>query len=295
MTSANHITRTFEVPGIERQDVMVLRDYNGFPYYGQEFISNNLVISIISNGISIGFYDKQEITFSKNSVSVVLPNHICKEKETTNDYEVDIVLISPRFMNEIAKSTAHRNFLRYHYTPIMRLTPEQCEILRRIVHSLHDVCRIDSSDRHDMLLNLINVLLSLIDAYQNKQDNHTVQMSHGYDVFNRFCNLLTEHYSESREVSFYADKLNLSSKYFSKLIHDATGYTASYWIEQHIAIQAQQLLRNRKDLNILEIGYSLGFDDLAHFSRYFKRVTSQSPRQYREKDTQRYEKTLRAQ
>ena len=35
-------------------------------------------------------------------------------------------------------------------------------------------------------------------------------------------------------------------------------------------------------MRVLEICYYLGFDDLSHFSRYFKRATGLSPRQFRE-------------
>lgn len=278
-------TKTFEVPEINQQEVVVLHEYNGFPYYGQEFISSNLVISIVTNGESRGYYDKREVLFRKNQVSVVLPNHICMEKKTSEDYEVELVIISPKFISELTKTTAHRNYINYHYDPITQLSTEQCEVLLRLVHSLRDICAIPTLPNYrECVMDMVSILFSLIDSYRKEQDKDAAWITRSNELYNHFYNLLVKHCRESREVIFYADKLHLTPKHLSKVIQQVTGHTASYWIEQHITVQAQQMLRDRKDMTVLEICYYLGFDDLAHFSRYFKRATGLSPRQFREQE-----------
>lgn len=278
-------TKTFEVPEIEQQGVVVLNKYNGFPYYGQEFISFNLVISIVTNGESRGYYDKREVLFRKNQVSVVLPDHICMEQKTSEDYEVELVIISPKFISEFTKTTAHHNYINYHYNPITQLSNEQCEILLRLVRSLRDICGIPSlPDHKEAVMDMVGVLFLLINSYREEQDKNAAWMTRSNELYNHFCNLLVKHCRESREVIFYADKLHLTPKHLSKVIQQVTGHTASYWIEQHIVIQAKQMLRARKDLTVSEICYYLGFDDLAHFSRYFKRAIGLSPRQFREQE-----------
>lgn len=139
----------------------------------------------------------------------------------------------------------------------------------------------DMLHQRTMLLNLVDVFLTMLGYYRAEQETEVSAVSHGYEVYNKFCDLLVKHYRESREVSFYAEKLNLTPKHFSKVIHEITGHTAFYWIEQHLVIKAKQMLTRRLDMTVQEIGYYLGFEDMSHFSRYFKRTTGMSPRQYR--------------
>ena len=69
--------------------------------------------------------------------------------------------------------------------------------------------------------------------------------------------------------------------YFIRLFKEKTGTTPA----KHITIQrierAKTLLETT-DLPISDIMHSLGFDDISHFSKLFKRYAGYSPRYYRE-------------
>jgi AraC-like DNA-binding protein len=46
-------------------------------------------------------------------------------------------------------------------------------------------------------------------------------------------------------------------------------------------IQEAKILLKQTDWNISEIAYSLGFEEVAHFSNFFKRQTSLAPLVFR--------------
>ena len=85
-------------------------------------------------------------------------------------------------------------------------------------------------------------------------------------------------------MQFYAEKLHLTPKYFSKIIRDVTdGLSPADWIEQYIVAQAQQLLKNNPAMTVQEVAYMVGFNEPASFCRYYKRVTGTTAKQYRQR------------
>ncbi len=81
-------------------------------------------------------------------------------------------------------------------------------------------------------------------------------------------------------VSYFADKANLSAGYFSDLIRKETGTSPKDLISLHILSLAKHRLAIGFD-DISQIAYDLGFEYPAHFTRMFKRMTGQSPTDYR--------------
>ena len=101
-------------------------------------------------------------------------------------------------------------------------------------------------------------------------------------LYYHFCDLVVNHYRESREVQFYADQLNLTPRHFSKIIHKEIGISPAEWIEQYIVTQAKLLIEIHPNLTLGEIAFMLGFSESTIFYRYFKRVTGTTAKQYRD-------------
>ena len=95
-----------------------------------------------------------------------------------------------------------------------------------------------------------------------------------------FNDLQHTNYRQHRRVSFYANALSLTPRHLTTVIRQASGRSASQWIEEYTVLEAQILLRN-SPMSIKEIAYELGFNDQSLFSKYFSRVTGISPERYR--------------
>jgi AraC family transcriptional regulator, transcriptional activator of pobA len=83
-----------------------------------------------------------------------------------------------------------------------------------------------------------------------------------------------------RTAKDYAERLAIHVNHLNKVLKQSTGKTTTEIISSRIAQEAKILLKHT-DWNISEIAYSLGFEEVAHFSNFFKKQTTIAPLAFR--------------
>lgn len=78
----------------------------------------------------------------------------------------------------------------------------------------------------------------------------------------------------------FAERLAVHPNHLNKVLKETTGSTTTAIIHARIFEEAKILLNNT-DWNISEIAFSLGFEEVAHFSNFFKKFSNTSPLKYR--------------
>ncbi len=108
-----------------------------------------------------------------------------------------------------------------------------------------------------------------------------------FDIIRQFYVLVDQNFREKKQVQDYADMLCRSPKTLSNLFSICGLPSPLRVIHERIDAEAKRLLLyTRKSAK--EISSLLGFEDLATFSRFFKKMTGESVSDYR-KQTQREE------
>ena len=274
---------------IEKRGVYLIEDVVRLPSSdlpGEPFVSPHLVIVLCHQGYSIGEYDTKPIKFYAHDFSLVYPNHPILAKETSEDYRSTLLIISPRFYNELRPRLTYGNSLLFHSQPSFHLSEEHYRCIYDAIRLLKSVISFDLPTRKELTLGILDVISKLVDIFRQTDDTadsgqSDTDTNEDNLLFRRFYDLLALHYKESREVQFYAKLLCLSPKYFGKLIKKDTGISAVQCIAHYVVIQAKTLLHYRPDLTIQQISHQLGFDDSMSFSRYFKASAGISPKEYR--------------
>lgn len=101
------------------------------------------------------------------------------------------------------------------------------------------------------------------------------------ELFNRFMMLMERDYKTSRDVGYYAEKMNISPKYLTNIVKSVTAHTPKTIIDQYTILQLKMQLK-RTNLSIKELAWAYHFTDVSFFCRYFKKHTGLTPQQIRE-------------
>lgn len=144
-------------------------------------------------------------------------------------------------------------------------------------------------DRENLFRNTIiknrlqNMLLDIYDKYQRygvKQHGTTEVGTRTQELFHRFVALVHENCTRQREVSFYADRLCISTRYLSTVVGKAMHLPVKEFIDRSVLTEMKMLLQST-DLSVQEIAFRMHFPDQSYMGRFFKKYTGQSPTQYR--------------
>ncbi|WP_158288393.1 helix-turn-helix domain-containing protein [Mucilaginibacter psychrotolerans] len=89
---------------------------------------------------------------------------------------------------------------------------------------------------------------------------------------NRFFALLDEHFATLKMPADYANLLAVSPSYLNFIIKENFGLNTGYFIQQRVLSEAKKLM-TAQEMTMKEVAYTLGFFDVSHFSKFFKRNT----------------------
>ena len=129
--------------------------------------------------------------------------------------------------------------------------------------------------------NLLIVLGAVIQQARGRAPGRSVG-SRAHLLYERFRALVEERYGERWSVGHYAEALGTTERTLHRASWAVAGASPLKIIHRRIAIEAQRRLLYTAD-SVAEIGYALGFEDPAHFSRFFSDNSGEPPAAFRRK------------
>jgi AraC family transcriptional activator of pobA len=171
--------------------------------------------------------------------------------------------------------------------PIFKISDDNAAEVTAIFSKMYKELSSDYAYKYDLIRNYV---LELIHYGQKLQPITALYPSHNASarVSSLFIELLERQFpieSTHQKLSLrtakdYADRLAVHVNHLNKVLKENLGKTTTEIISSRI-IQEAKILLKQTNWNISEIAYSLGFEEVAHFSNFFRKQTTLSPVHFR--------------
>ncbi len=102
----------------------------------------------------------------------------------------------------------------------------------------------------------------------------------GSELYAEFLDAVTQHCRTNSDVQFYANLLNVSSRYLAQVTRRMVDKTPKMLIDGRLLQEVATLLLST-DLTVQEIAYACGFSSQAHLTKFFKKNKGVSPTVFR--------------
>lgn len=126
--------------------------------------------------------------------------------------------------------------------------------------------------------NLDVLLISLLRLQTN--NTSTSESSPHQEQLDKFLELLEANITEVKQVSAYAEMMNLSPYQLNAITQKMLGKNSSDVLNDYVILESKRYLL-ATDSQIKEIAWQLGYEDPSYFIRFFKKHTGYSPAEFR--------------
>lgn len=123
---------------------------------------------------------------------------------------------------------------------------------------------------HTLALTADYELLGAKGDMGSHQDEHRMQAIYHY---------IAEHYAEPLNMEALAEVAHLTVPSFCRYFKRKTRQTCTDFVNEYRVNQACKRLQS--EAGISQVAFDVGFNNLSHFNKTFKRVTGVSPKEYR--------------
>lgn len=240
--------------------------------------------TLVTEGWLTIVYNNQQLTLHPDDLYIYSPGMHVTVVEASDDYHGICLLADENVSIELP---IVRDLVRLAYQPIIRL--HECKLtlahddaliladkMREIIAYLHST----HIYKAEVLRMLYTIFLLDMQNAQEKAISHLYVPKRTEEVFYAFMRLLPQHFAKQHNISFYADRLNITPTYLSRIVRKLTGRTVIDYINQMLLMEASFLLRTTS-LSVAQVADLLSFADTASFSKFFTRMKGLSPGRYR--------------
>lgn len=257
----------------------------GLSPHDRATIGKGFFFVFVESGTALLTDMRQDYTIKGEDLIVLSPSLAATLHHASPDFTFTCICLVPEYFDSLPGSqllySQLAEFIQVDHLPIVSLKPEKSRYLRQTFDLFSSDLRGFKIYTHGIISHLCCLLLlQTADTFCQSNRHMPVYVKRSGEIFRKFRKLLTAHYRLHHDIGFYADELNISTTYLSRIVKQTTGNTVRFLISELLCADARRMLVCT-DLDIKEIASQLGFSDQSVFGKFFVKKTGLSPLKFR--------------
>lgn len=241
-------------------------------------LSSYFIVLIDSGSITYNL-DLKDITLTDGQLLFAMPNQVFTPPAKTAGLKYWKALFDE---NTLALLPQQFSFLvNPLHSSVITFDDAARERVRKVFEILNRILYEDKATDTEIILAYLNLLLTELNSAYFKQAEPTQILNANLSKFIEFKLIVETHLAEQPSVHTIADKLALTPNSLYRIVKEFSGVSPKDFFSNRLMIEAQRKLLY-SPLSVKELAYELGFNDPDYFSRFFKKCTGKSVREFLE-------------
>ncbi|UMB53048.1 AraC family transcriptional regulator [Lutibacter sp. A64] len=236
---------------------------------------------IVTKGTGKHQIDLNEYNLSEGTVLKIAKGQVHAFQKNAK-YKGFLILFTESFvLNHFSKSSINviSHLYNYHITsPIFNDKTDNESFLNQLIAELNTE---NDYAQKNIVAALLNLYLLRLErkSNNNKLQNNNFNL---YTVFIQFKNYVEVNYTTTRNVKDYAKMLFISTKFLNQVVKEFTLDTAKTFIDNYVVLEIKRSIVSSNN-SFKEIAFEKGFDEVTNFTKFFKKHTGTTPKQFKAK------------
>jgi AraC family transcriptional regulator, transcriptional activator of pobA len=226
-----------------------------------------------------------EVTQTKSQIRFVAPGKITSVKELSADVKGFYCLFDQLFIETYTGTNNLLNSLPFFdldAIAIISLPDSQSQFFSLVLNKVQQDFSTNFNAQKASICNYLVAILKECSLFYEKVLQKNKKLTSADRIAQEYLRLVNKHYLTKRQLTDYAELLNVTPKHLTKSVKNATGEPPMNFIYKMLVLEAKILLRDTTQ-TVAEIAYHLSFEDAAYFNRFFKQHAGVTPTNFRSK------------
>lgn len=255
-------------------------DMDGFTAWWESHLPSYLIIYCRQGEAEMQLQFEQ-CAVKKGTVVIVSPDMFPSFTSRSADFSAFYCLMDRDFAEYTAYGVPSQFYACQFNAPAICGGKEMDTWTRLLEHAAAEYA--DYECRKEILKNIIhNIYLVYYNLWRRQHGDTTVrrEIKHTEQLCMKFYDLVFDHFTEHRDISFYADRLCVTPNYLAMIVRQVCKESPKQAIDWQVILEMKHILR-RTTLTTDQIALRLHFPDTSYMCRYFRKHTGLSPSDYR--------------